>query len=262
MNALPFVIVNGNRFDHDLNEDLKKRRDIKYAYLTEGNFCAAVHYGVSNVDTAYFSFLDDDDIYLEEALNVRLQPMLKDKDVGLCVTSGYKYGMGDAYLLPFDEEEYSSAPLAALLKSPWLSSCSGLYRNSLVGPSVFDHSYRYLEWTYLAYIISKSTKVAFVDKPTFLINFSENSLSCSPLMEVTRSRLMHEISQSQISEDLKKKFLVKKYDAYHMASVIYLNNREKLKAWKYHMLCLINIHGIKFFSYSFHLCYRMLFPMK
>lgn len=259
VNALPFVIVNGDRFDEGLNEELKKRTDIKYIYLTEGNLVKAVYYGAQNVETPYFSFLDDDDIYLEDALMIRLQPMLRDKEVGLSVTNGYKHGIGADFLLPFDEKEFSSDPVAALLKSSWLSSCSGLYRKSLIEPSVFDHSYRYLEWTYLAYVISKVTKIAFVDKPTFLINFSENSLSSSPLMEVVRSRLMYEISQSQISAELKKQFLGKKYAAYHMTSEIYLNNGEILKAWKYHLLCLVSIHGIKYITYTYHLCRRMLF---
>ncbi len=260
VNALPFVVVNGDRFDKELNEELKNRTDIKYVYLKEGNLVKAIYYGVKNVDTPYFSFLDDDDIYLENALIIRLRPMLENEAVGLAVTNGYKHGIGEEYRLPFNAEEYELDPVAAILKSPWLSSCSGLYRKSLIDPSLFDHSYYYVEWTYLAFEISKITKIAFVNKPTFLYNYSENSLSASPVQEVARARLMDEISQSQISKELKEKFLIQKYNAHHMASEGYLNNREILKAWKHHLKCLVNIHGIKHFSYSYHLCRNTLFP--
>lgn len=254
VNALPLLIVNGDRFDSDLNEELKNRSDIKYLYQREGDFSEAIYYGVKNVNTPYFSFLDDDDIYLDNALSIRLQPMLKDKDVGLTVTAGYRHGIGKEYMLPFDEEEFALDPVAALLKSPWLSSCSGLYRKSLLDVSIFDHNYRNTQWTYLAFIIANITKIAFINKPTFLINYTESSSSSSPFTEVCRSRIMHEISQSKISNEQKKKFLDKKYAAYHLASEMYLQNKDLVKAWKYHMLCLINIRGMKYLSYTYHLC--------
>ena len=254
VDVMPLVIVNGDRFDEDLNEELKKRADIRYKYLTKGDSVEAIQYGVKQVDTTFFSFLDDDDIYLEDALSIRMQPMNNDGEVGLSVAGGYKHGLGEEYLLPFDEKEYSADPLAALLVSPWLSSCSGLYRTSLINLSFFYHDYRYMEWTYLAFAISRTVKVSFTQKPTFLINFSEDSLSASPLMEVTRARLMDEISHSGISKTLKKQFLDKKYAAYHMASEIYLSNKEIFNAWKYHLRCLINIRGLKYIPYTYHLC--------
>ena len=251
--AIPFVLVNGDTFDNELNEALKRRSDIRYIYLAEPSQVKAVAFGVNNVTTKYFSFLDDDDEYLEDALITRLMPMLQDEHIGLSVTNGYKHGVGDEYLFPFDEKEFSLKPLESLLISPWLTSCSGLFKTSLIDPKIFHHSYSYLEWTYLASVLSHNTKIHFDKTPTFLINLSENSLSSSPLMEVTRARLMHEISKKPIPDNLVSKFVSKKFAALHMASESYLRNNEIIKAWRYHVMCIFSINGFKYITYTYKL---------
>jgi len=257
--AIPLVVINGNKFDKSLKQYLFSRTDIFCFYLDEGNVTSARFFAVQNVDTDFYAFLDDDDIYLKSSLITRLRPMLSNKEIGLTVANGYRKGLADRVLLRFDEKLFNTNPLAALLTLPWLCSCSGLFRKSLVDETMFRPKYEYQEWTYMAFILSQKTRISFINKPTFLINRTPGSLSSSPKMETCRARLMEEIATSGISKELSRKFIVKKYAALHMASALYIKNKSPRLAWKYHLLCLLSFNGIKYITFTYHLCVYSLF---
>ena len=252
--AVPIVVANGPHRDRNVIADLKRQSDVRLLEQEEGSLPKALATGRSVVDTEFFGTLDDDDEYLPNALGVRLPPFEKSAAIAVVATNGYESaGKIDTLALP-EIEACRSNPLDALMEVNWLASCGGLYRTSLVGARMFAAMPKYLEWTYLAALLASQHEISFVDTPTYR-KYSDTvgALSRSRAYTIQAPRALRTIYNLDLPYDIKKKLQKKYINALHSASDLELKNRNYASAWKFHVMTLINLHGVRYISYTRHL---------
>jgi hypothetical protein len=68
VNATPIVVVNGDRFDADLVDELKAIDDIVFDYMAEGSLIGSRLRGRELVTAPFFTYLDDDDELVPDTL--------------------------------------------------------------------------------------------------------------------------------------------------------------------------------------------------
>src|SRR4051794_28135412 len=162
------VVVNGSRFDPALFEELKHDPELRVAYLSEGSFPAALKHGRGLVRGEYFAFLDDDDRYLDGALDCRLTAIRQHPQTDFVATNGHvQHGSGS---LPFivDVPAVMSDPVAANYRFNWLGSSAALFKSATVSADDFDGITKHFEWTWLTFrLLTSGRQVRFVDVPTF-----------------------------------------------------------------------------------------------
>lgn len=244
------VVVNGLRFDPECYEELRSMPGLNVAYLEEGSLPLAVKHGRSLATAPYFSFLDDDDEYLPDALWRRLQPLLSDEAIDYVVSNGYSCIEGRDRQAVINVEAVRNDPLRALLKENWLASCGGLYRSSRVSTGYFDGKTRYLEWTLLAYKLASTRKMVFVDEPTYRIHDSLGSLSKSEAFREAEIGVLAQILTLDLPADIKVGLRVKIGRAYHSLSNHYRRQGDFRRAWRCHLASLRHPEGFRYLTYS------------
>lgn len=247
--AIPIVVVNGNRFDPLLVERLK-HLGIKLHMEAIGDLINALVVGRRLVETPYFSFLDDDDEYFPHALRVRLTPMLTDMDIDVVVSNGYRF---DGEVRSASAKNISNArqdPILALLENNWLTSCGGLYRTERIDSKFFADATKYAEWTYLAFKICLSYRIAFVDNPSYVINDTEGSLSKSVNYNAALAGIMERILDLPLPPHARRAVRRKYGSALHDLSSHCLETQERKKALQLHLKSLCQPGGLRFILYS------------
>src|SRR5690242_16339843 len=179
--ALPIVVVNGANRDPAAIQYLRSCADLKLIELEHGDLPTARAKGREAVDTEFFGVLDDDDEYLPGAFSVRLETLRGNPSIDAAVTSGVRQVSGRDEPWMARIEDFQADPLGALVITNWLPSCAGLFRSRTVGLELFSSMPTYLEWTYLAFILSSQRQVRFIGKPTYRIHAdTPNSMTKLP----------------------------------------------------------------------------------
>jgi glycosyltransferase involved in cell wall biosynthesis len=88
--AVPLVIVNGDQYDQALVEELEAKPELSVSRLKRASLPEALNFGVRQVSTEAYGFLDDDDELLPGALARRAEALFDSVDVDLVVTNGYR----------------------------------------------------------------------------------------------------------------------------------------------------------------------------
>jgi len=244
------VVVNGKRFDPTLFEALRGTPDLRVVYQDEGSLPLAIRFGRSLVTAPFFAFLDDDDEYLPGALWLRLQPLLADESAGFSVSNGYSHTGGHDEQAVINIGAVHKDPLGALLVENWLASCGGLYRSAKVSVDFFDGETRYLEWTLLAYKLTLSMKMVFVDTPTYRIHDSPNSLSKSDAYCEAEIAVLNLILNLELPVAVKYGLRIKTGRAYHSLSNHYRRKGNLRRAWRCHLMSLRYPEGFRYLTYS------------
>lgn len=248
--AIPIVVVNGNRFDQSLVERLRSLRGITLHMEVIGSLINALVVGRGLVKTPYFSFLDDDDEYLPHALQSRLDAMLRNREIDVVVSNGYRF---DGEVRSASAQNISDArrdPLLALLDNNWLTSCGGLYRAERIPPEFFADATKYAEWTYLGFKICLSHRIAFVDKPCYVINDTEGSLSKSVNYNSALAGIMERVLALPLPPHVRRAVMRKYGSALHDLSSYYLEANERTKALQCHVKSLCQPGGLRFLLYT------------
>lgn len=246
LNVHVLVVLNGKKYSQSVYARLSSMKDVSLIYVEKGSLPLAIAKGCCQVGTFYFSFLDDDDIYLPNTLLPRVLPLIHDKTLGMTVCNGIKTIGGEEKLIHSDMLKYSNDPLLSLIeKGNWLASCGGVFRKDIVTLDYFDPELKYYEWTLVAFKISLSKiKIKFIDNVCFRINDTENSLSKSFESQDSEYRFMFRLmSYSGITDEVNCALKKKTVNASHNLSVLYMKRREFKTAWKYHVLSIINLYG-------------------
>lgn len=252
--VVPLVVVNGDRYDPELVEHLRQRRDIRFHYLEEGNLPKAIAYGRGKVDTSYFGFLDDDDVYLPDALAKRYCPFEMNPEVDVVVGNGWRESAGKKELIWTDITDIEADPAASVLDANWLASCGGLFKTDTVGTECFSAEIRYLEWTYLAFYLALTRRISFVSEPTFVVHDSPGSLSDSDAYVDGHSKVLNRMLELEMPRSLRNKLYNKLSDVYHSQSSHYLRRGVISAAWKCHLRSMVGIHGfLRYGLYTRHL---------
>lgn len=250
VNVELIVVVNGLRLDPECYEELRSLPGLNVVYLDKGDLPLAVKHGRSLVTAPFFAFLDDDDEYLPGALWMRLQPLLVDDATGYVVSNGYSCMDGRDEQAIANVEAVQNDPMRALLKENWLASCGGLYRSSSVSSEYFDGKTRYLEWTLLAYKLTSSMSMVFVDKPTYRIHDSPESLSKSEAFREAEIGVLNQILALDLPADIKNGLRIKMGHAYHSLSNFYRRKGDLKRAWRCHLASLRCPEGYRYLIYS------------
>lgn len=251
------IIANGTIFDPDLINSLKKIPDINFHYLEIGNLPNALHYGVKQVKTSFFSFLDDDDIFLKNTFKEKLDPMLKNTEIDFVVTNGFNYRNNCDKLRTINFPKESKNAANMVLEENWLASCGAVYRSSSFEPDYFKEIPKYLEWTYIGFKISNTKRGHFINTPTFRIFDSVNSLSKSIDYHegvVNAIQKITEIAPQALKKETKKKY----GKALHDTSSEYLKNNKIKESILNHLKSLTMPNGITYLSYSRHIISKII----
>ncbi len=246
------VVVNGNRWDPGLLQQLQGAQ-FRLIRLREPSLPAAILRGRQAVTSDYFGFLDDDDVYLEDALQSRIQA-LKSTGADFAVSNGWN-AHGKA-VIP-DLRAVERDPLRSLLARNWLASCGGLYRSATVPADLFDGLVKYYEWTVLAFqLLMAGKKPCFVGRETYRLSDTEGSASKERSLEALRNAVaVVEHLFAHAPREMRQGLSAKRAAAYHDTSAQYLASKDISKAWRMHAASLAK-GGWQYLSYTCHLARR------
>ena len=250
VNTVPIVVVNGQRFDPSLVERLRQLKDIKLHMASTEGLVNALVVGRRLVETPYFSFLDDDDEYLAYALCTRLGAMLAEEQTDAVVSNGYRF---DGEVRSLSAQNIADAridPFLALLDNNWLTSCGGLYRTEKINAEFFADATKYAEWTYLAFKLSLSHRIEFVDNPCYVINDTEGSLSKSVNYHAALAGIMERVLNLPLPPHARHAVREKYGSALHDLSSYHLEVNERKKALQCHLKSLCQPGGLRFLLFT------------
>jgi glycosyltransferase involved in cell wall biosynthesis len=249
------VVVNGQRFDPQLLEALRARNDLHVIQFSEGSLIKAQLEGRKRVTTKYFSFLDDDDEYLPNALDIRIKPLENNPTIDFVITNGYVCINGHDQILYSKLRHAEQDPLTALFNENWLSSCNHLFRSTSITDEYFEDAHAYMEWTWLAFRFGLAGKIfAAIDTPTFRINDTPGSLSKSSKFLDSRVELYRRMLTFKPGIDVTEIIRRRMCAAYHDISAHHLVNGNRKEALRAHFLSLCSHwSGLKYLTYTRHI---------
>lgn len=237
------LVVNGSRFDAELLRLLSSNDRLQIVQVAEPNFPGAIREGVFRARAEFFSFLDDDDLFLPGAVASRVQPMIADSTIDFVATNGWLECAGGENTLAFPQaDEIRSRPLASFLQANWLASCGGMFRAARCGVDFFPREARYCnqEWTLLAFdLLVSGRRPCFLDVPTFFKRDTPESLYKTRkeeycLAELEAAQHMFEAAPGSVKGLARRKLV----DALHEVSDFYREQGRGASAWKYHLKTL------------------------
>ena len=255
--AVPIVVANGDRFDHDLVRDLAKRSDLRYHYLPEASLPLAMQRGRAMVETPFFCFLDDDDEYLPHGLESRVAALSECDHADALVGAGYRLVGGRQYASGWKRGTGSACdPLRELLSDNWLPSCGGLFRSSSIGVEFFSDAPAYFEWTYLAFKLCIEKKLAFSDVPAHVTHDTEASSSKSEKYRLAEASVIAQILDLPLRRGTRRALRERERTVMHDIAEYYRVRRRHGLAWRFHAMSLVRPNGIKYLPYT----RKLLFP--
>ena len=253
------VVFNGPNVDENLFTSVSSRESVRVERLAEPSLPQALNYGRSCVSADYFSFLDDDDEYLPDALSKRGAILESHPEVDVVASNGYVKSCESKELLFAESLDLSSDSMKKLFDKNWLTSCGGLYRTSSVDDSYFRIDAKYFEWTMTAFLLSFDKSVVWLNEPTFVINKLEESLSTSIHYVEAYPKILEKMLGFTVSNDISIIIRNRLSKGFHSASEECVKRGLYSKAWKYHLKSMIESGGIKYLPYTRKLIFHYLF---
>lgn len=246
------IVVNGNRFGENLLIQLQHRSDVEVIKIEEASLTAAHIVGRKNVNTEFFSFLDDDDEYLEGALDQRIEILDSDQSRDLVVTNGFNRKLATDKLTYSRLGNVGTNPLFELFEENWLSSCNSLFRTSTIDISYFEDPHSQMEWTWLAFRLIMSGKiVCALDGPTFRCNDTPGSLSKSSKFIYSRVGLYSRMLEMSPPKPIVDIIFRRMSNAWHEISVFELDGGSRKRAIYAHIRSLTaHRQGWQFLLYT------------
>jgi glycosyltransferase involved in cell wall biosynthesis len=248
------VVVNGQRFEQRLVDELRARDDIEVIQVAEGSQTNAQLIGRRAVTTEFFAFLDDDDEYLTGALDKRVG-MLTGNSAAVAVTNGYWCSKGVDQLLYSRMEKVAGDPLNELFHENWLNNCNHLYRSAIVGVHYFEGAPALFEWTWLGFRLTMDGNSVVADSAaTFRVNDTPGSLSKSATFMASRVDLydrMLALGPERATAALIRR---RKSSAWHEVSAAEITAGRKLPAFAAHLRSLTcHWSGWRYVAFSRHI---------
>lgn len=249
INAKIIIILNGSNIDSALEGILIENTNLTIQYQEEGDYTKARNYGMSFINTDFFCFLDDDDLYIEDTLHLRCEALINNPSVDVVTTNGIIH-IGKKNGLIFPEKMDLSNPIDALLEQNWLASCSGMYRAKSISNIYFEKNTKHYEWTKTAFLIALDKKILFLENSTFIINDTQGSLSESVEYLEYYPVFLKTLLSYPTANKTKSKIKIKITQGLHNISEYHLNNRNLVKALQYHVKCLTSFKGLRYLLFT------------
>lgn len=249
--AVPLLIVNGDRHDPALVDELSQRADLRLATMARADLPGALRTGRDLVETRCFCELDDDDLLLPGTLVERLALIDSDRHYDVVVCNGIVRGRaGDQLLLP-RVDELAADPASSLARVSWLSPGGALFRTSAVPRDLFVDLPRYLEWTSLALRLSRRCRIAFLERAGF-VHHSDSadslwlSRDCTLGLPQAIGRLLDEDLPLGLRHSLERRLA----GACHAAARTELDDGQHWAAWRWHLQSLGGRQGWRYLSFT------------
>jgi hypothetical protein len=247
------VVANGKNQDSVLIDRIGRITGVSVSRFETGSLPLALFEGRKRVETPFFGFLDDDDIYLPNAVAVRLAALLQDPSVDFVATNGYWATDGVPAYECYDAAAVNAHPLEELVNSSWLRSCNALYRTQSIGPEYFHDVAPYMEWTFIGLRLCMAKKVKFLADLTYQINGRPDSLSTSDAYTMAVPSAMQKMLALGPRAEIRRMLKEKLRTSCHDVSAYYLSRSEIGAAWKYHLKSLQGRGLLDYAAYTRHL---------
>lgn len=249
------VVLNGLQYDTETVKELEANPLINLIRLETANVSTARYIGVCQSQGDFFCFIDDDDEFLENAFQIRLNTFLE-HDVDFIISNGLLNKDGvDKIVVEYDSvTELRLNPAANLLKKNWFASSAGFYKAKSFNPELFNFSYKYFEMTYLFFLLISNGKTFYFNELLTYRVYQDQPLSVSKSNEymLAHAVFLRNLMKFDLESSIKK-FISKKYiAALNMQSNIEIQQGLKFKAWLSHLKCLLN-GGWEYIPYTRHL---------
>lgn len=248
------VVVNGTRSDPEACAWLADQPDVRLEFDAKPSAANAMLRGRELVATPFFTSLDDDDEFTPGALDLRLAAMQSDTCPDIVVCNGLRRDSTGDTLCYDDLPSVPAAPLPALFRMPWLSSCNSLYRTASIDAHFFRNFHSFAEWTWLAYQFGVAgKKIAVIDTPTFVCNDTAGSLSKSNEYEMAYlslyERMLSLAPPAPVADLIRRRI----GSFWHDQSVTALRGGQRLDALRHHVRSLRQPGGLRYLGYSRYL---------
>jgi len=250
----PIVVVNGPSPDPTLLAELTSRRDIVVHREERASLPYAIWRGRQLVQTPYFAFIDDDDLYLPGAIECRLE-LIERTRADLAVTNGIVKTDSGSYPLLGTIDGLECDPLDALLsRGNWLASSGGLYRSATIPSEYFGNLPAYAEWTYLGVRLAAERKrIVFSDEHTFQIHKTVNSLSDSWEYLEGQCTALDRMENLDLPTPALRSLQQKRVNSWHALAESYLRAGRRGRAWSRHLRSLALPGGYQYLPFTRHL---------
>lgn len=255
--CLPLVVVNGNLFDPDLLKDLAQDPRIKLITQERADLPAAYRLGLQHVATPWFTSLDDDDLLLPGALQMRVRALQQSQEHDSLVTNGYCRGPDGDTPVVSDMDVVAADPLRALIRSNWLLPGAWLCRTSAASESLFDGMPLQMECTYLAIRLVTTRCVRFINEATVVWHTdTPGSASKSRAFALGQPDALRRILELDLPHDVRQCFKSRLAAAHHASSMLLLEDGMTISAWKEHARALLAHRGWRYLPFTRRLIAR------
>ena len=244
------VIFNGPGVVSGLVDEVSRMDGVVIRKLEQPGLPNALNFGRRCIDTEYFGFLDDDDVYLPDALAVRCKVLDEREDVDVVATNGMLNTQSDSSRLLPAGLDVENDPFGTLFRQNWLASCGGLYRTSTVDESYFPVYAKYFEWTMTAFLLAMDRKSTFVDESTFVVNETAGSLSASDEYVEAYPAILRRMLEFPVDANVRSLISERLSRALHTASVRNRDRGLRRAAWRYHIDSLRCRGGLRYLAYT------------
>lgn len=250
ISARPLVVVNGSRCDKNLCAHLESMQNIKLIYDPKPSAPNAHRVGRMAVTAEYFGFLDDDDLFLPNALEAAVNELDARKDISLYISNGYRSSPAGMDLMFTSLHPFSDNPAESILANNWMASCAGIFRSDDVGVTYFEDYSDYMEWTVVGFKIAQRLNIFFSDEPRYVINVTEGSVSQTEKYVLGCVHALAKIEKYAQNAKLKKLIKRKYSSALHDAAELLLNNGKVKEAFRFHLKSLFVGGGIRYMTFT------------
>jgi hypothetical protein len=207
--------------------------------------------GRTLVDSPFFTALDDDDLYLPDALAAPARVLSERHDVDAVITNGIRRdSAGDAIHIA-DMALVERDPLRAMFRANWLLPGSWLCRTERVGPWLFEGMPSSLEVTYTGLQLATHCRLAFLDQPTVVWHAdTANHLSGSREWVFGSAAALQRFLELDLPRDVKASIRVALTDACHANSEMLLRDGNRSSAWHWHVRSLVRRGGWRYLGFT------------
>ncbi len=245
------VVVNGARADQGALDWLGAQADIMTLSLATAGAPLARLEGLRRVITPFVAFLDDDDEYLDGATDMKVARLREEPSADVVVTNGFRNTDGSDRICYPDFDRVIADPLKALFGFAWLNSCNSLFRTATIGVEFFEQYHPYIEWTWLAYLLTiRRKKVVVLNAPTFRINNSPQSVSKTSSYGTAHRSLFDRMLASAPNRAARRLVLEKIGAAHHDASEQARQAGLRGLAWSEHLASLGYPGRFRYLAYT------------
>jgi glycosyltransferase involved in cell wall biosynthesis len=249
------VVVNGSRFDHELLTWLKQQHDVTLIIEPVPSAPNAIRLGRQAVTTPFFSTLDDDDEYLPQSTDRKLQTLISQPEAALLVTNIQSTQYNNTDQLYYDHlNRVPGDPLGTLFEQNWLASSNALYRSEQICNEFFSDFHPYAEWTWLAFKLAlEGKRVATLNEACAKYNYTPDSLSHSAAYRDAYFSLFERMLDCSPPHRIKKMIQRRLSAALHDRSEELLKIGKNREAFAIHLRSLTLPGGWRYLAYSRYL---------